>query len=73
MKELEKRFEVVRGLLLMYNGMTGLMTSDYGAGIQQGMISTLRALGIEDDFNKYLAGRKEEKDGDDTILSDRVE
>ena len=70
-EELKNRFEVLRGMVLMYNGMLGFSESDYGKGVHQGIVSTLRSLGLDAKFNEHLKSLKEKQD--DTVLPDRME
>lgn len=77
--EMKNRFEMVRGMLLMIDSMYGFKNSDYGSGMTHGIISTLRALGLGQEFEEYLQGlKKEGSDGkqqrqDSSVLSDRME
>ena len=76
--EMKNRFEVIRGMFMMIDSMYGLKNSDYGSGMTHGIISTLRALGLGQEFEEYLQGlKKEGGDGkqrqDSSVLSDRVE
>ena len=71
------RFEVIRGLFMMIDSMYGFAKSDYGSGMAHGIISTLRALGLSQEFEAYLQSLKKEGDDgkrdDGTVLSDRME
>lgn len=66
------RFEVLRGVFAMIDGMYGFRDSDYGRGMLHGIVSTIRALDLEKDFQEFLNQKKEENH-DNSVLSDRVE
>lgn len=77
-EEMKNRFEVIRGMFMMIDSMYGFKNSDYGSGMTHGIISTLRALGLGQEFEEYLQElKKEGSDGkqrqDSSVLSDRVE
>ena len=76
MDDLKKKFEVVRGLLIMIDGMYEFNKSDYGRGMVQGIMATLRALGLQAEFSAYVNEKQQpnrEAKDDGTVLSDRVE
>lgn len=65
--ELEAKFEVVKGMMQLMDGMFGFNDTDYGKGMMHGIISTIRALGLEADFQAFLkqqatTGSKAEKE-----------
>ena len=60
-EELKKKFDVLFGMNAMLSGMYEFSNSDYGRGVNAGIIMTLRALGIGDDFSAYVAEKMTEK------------
>ena len=69
---MDEKFDVLLVMMKMMTGMYGFTSTDYGRGVIQGISSTIRALGLEKEFEAYRAGKEAEVKGD-TVLSDRVE
>jgi len=61
-QEKEARFEVLKAIMAMMNGMHKFNESDYGKGMMQGIMVTLRALELEADFQQYLQKVPAEKE-----------
>ena len=53
-EEQKKKFDIVNGVIQLMSGMYGILDTDYGRGVMQGIFATLRALGMEGDFREYL-------------------
>lgn len=53
-EEKKARFSIIRGMIEMMNSMFHFNETEYGKGMMHGIISTLRALSLEDDFEAYL-------------------
>lgn len=53
-EEKKARFAIIRGMIEMMNSMFQFNETEYGKGMMHGIISTLRALSLEDDFEAYL-------------------
>lgn len=69
---MEEKFAIVKQMIDLTHGMYGFDQSDYGRGVMQGIICTLRALGLLEGFRRFVQPKKEAADGE-TVLSDRVE
>ncbi len=70
---MREKFEIIMAMMKMMTGMYGFTNTDYGRGVIQGISSTIRALGLEKEFEEYRAGKEAEAKNDNTVLSDRVE
>ena len=61
MDDLKNKFAIIRGMIEMMNSMFGFNQCEYGKGMVHGIISTLRALGLQDEFEAYLQEVKQPK------------
>jgi hypothetical protein len=58
----EEAYKMINGMISILNGMYGILDTDYGRGMMQGIFATLRTLGMEEGYRAYLDEiRKEEQ------------